>query len=266
MYGAANRLCMLLRECDMQGVFIQWQCGHPPMANCGSNLRSFGCTLAQTQPQRPVSPTATQQNKQTLKAMLVQRILPCTGWHAAHTSSRLPAALPLPTNASFLLDRLASNRHASTSTTPPKLPPGIKFRPRTTPLPVEATPTSSSASSRVERSTQQFFDDDDDWSNPVDVAAPTVDDDVDENWKPTATPTGAAAVKTKPMHVHVKTAEFIKSSRNRDQCPAPRLPEFAVIGRSNVGKSSLINMITGKKNLALVSKTPGTLVMLSKKK
>ncbi len=40
-------------------------------------------------------------------------------------------------------------------------------------------------------------------------------------------------------------------------CPAPRYPEFAVIGRSNVGKSSLINMITSRKDLALVSKQPG---------
>lgn len=40
-------------------------------------------------------------------------------------------------------------------------------------------------------------------------------------------------------------------------CPPPRYPEFAVIGRSNVGKSSLINMLTSRKDLALVSKQPG---------
>lgn len=49
----------------------------------------------------------------------------------------------------------------------------------------------------------------------------------------------------------------MKSSTSLAQCPPARLPEFAVIGRSNVGKSSLINLLTGQKALALVSKTPG---------
>ncbi|KAL4437187.1 hypothetical protein ABPG75_004326 [Micractinium tetrahymenae] len=60
-----------------------------------------------------------------------------------------------------------------------------------------------------------------------------------------------------PRGVRVKSAEFIKSSVNVAQCPPPRFPEFAVIGRSNVGKSSLINMLTGRSSLAMVSKTPG---------
>ncbi|KAL4423508.1 hypothetical protein ABPG77_003641 [Micractinium sp. CCAP 211/92] len=60
-----------------------------------------------------------------------------------------------------------------------------------------------------------------------------------------------------PRGVRVKTAEFIKSSVNVAQCPPPRFPEFAVIGRSNVGKSSLINLLTGRSSLAMVSKTPG---------
>jgi GTP-binding protein len=55
----------------------------------------------------------------------------------------------------------------------------------------------------------------------------------------------------------VKQAEFVKSSVNVADCPPPKLPEFAVIGRSNVGKSSLINMLTNRKSLALVSKEPG---------
>ena len=62
-----------------------------------------------------------------------------------------------------------------------------------------------------------------------------------------------------PTNVKIKTAEFVKSSVKLSQCPPPTLPEFAVIGRSNVGKSSLINMLTGRKSLAMVSKTPGEL-------
>lgn len=55
----------------------------------------------------------------------------------------------------------------------------------------------------------------------------------------------------------IKTAEFLISSSKVDQCPAALIPEFAFIGRSNVGKSSLINMIAGRKNLAKTSSTPG---------
>ena len=55
----------------------------------------------------------------------------------------------------------------------------------------------------------------------------------------------------------------MKSSKTLEQCPPAALPEFAVIGRSNVGKSSLINLLTGQKALALVSKTPGMLLSLA---
>ena len=60
-----------------------------------------------------------------------------------------------------------------------------------------------------------------------------------------------------PTNVKVKTAEYISSCVNQRDCPAPKHPEFAVIGRSNVGKSSLINMLTNSKRLAHVSKEPG---------
>jgi GTP-binding protein len=52
-------------------------------------------------------------------------------------------------------------------------------------------------------------------------------------------------------------AEFISSYADVSRCPAPDKPEFAFIGRSNVGKSSLINMLTGSRKLAKTSVTPG---------
>lgn len=55
----------------------------------------------------------------------------------------------------------------------------------------------------------------------------------------------------------IKSAEFVVSSRLVEQCPASHHPEYAFIGRSNVGKSSLINCLTGRKNLAHTSATPG---------
>jgi GTP-binding protein len=61
----------------------------------------------------------------------------------------------------------------------------------------------------------------------------------------------------------VKKAEFIKSSPNYTLCPQTGLPEYAFIGRSNVGKSSLINMLTNKHKLAQVSSTPGKTVMIN---
>src|SRR5437879_6041843 len=55
----------------------------------------------------------------------------------------------------------------------------------------------------------------------------------------------------------ISSAEFIQSNTSVDKCPKPTMAEYAFIGRSNVGKSSLINMLTGKKKLAKTSATPG---------
>ncbi len=55
----------------------------------------------------------------------------------------------------------------------------------------------------------------------------------------------------------IKTADFVCSSAKVEQCPPTNKLEFAFIGRSNVGKSSLINMLTGRNSLAKVSSTPG---------
>lgn len=55
----------------------------------------------------------------------------------------------------------------------------------------------------------------------------------------------------------INTAEFIISNSEVDKCPKEPIPEYAFIGRSNVGKSSLINMLTNHKNLAKTSGRPG---------
>ena len=55
----------------------------------------------------------------------------------------------------------------------------------------------------------------------------------------------------------IKSAEFVKSSGKWQDCPDPNIPEYAFIGRSNVGKSSLINAMMNRKDLAKTSQTPG---------
>lgn len=55
----------------------------------------------------------------------------------------------------------------------------------------------------------------------------------------------------------IRSAEFVVSNQDVSKCPGSNLPEYAFIGRSNVGKSSLINMITGRKSLAKTSGRPG---------
>jgi len=61
----------------------------------------------------------------------------------------------------------------------------------------------------------------------------------------------------KEVIIAIKTAEFVISNTDVSKCPKDQLPEYAFIGRSNVGKSSLINMLTGNKNLAKISGRPG---------
>lgn len=57
----------------------------------------------------------------------------------------------------------------------------------------------------------------------------------------------------------VVQADYVKSSVRTEDCPADGLPEFALVGRSNVGKSSLLNSLVRRKRLALTSKKPGNM-------
>ncbi len=61
----------------------------------------------------------------------------------------------------------------------------------------------------------------------------------------------------------INQADFTISSPDVNKCPDPNKPEYAFIGRSNVGKSSLINMLTGRKNLAKISSTPGKTMLIN---
>lgn len=61
-------------------------------------------------------------------------------------------------------------------------------------------------------------------------------------------------------HAHIKEVEFVKSRGAAKYCPRDELPEFAILGRSNVGKSSLINAFVRKKEVALTSKKPGCML------
>jgi GTP-binding protein len=57
--------------------------------------------------------------------------------------------------------------------------------------------------------------------------------------------------------MEIKSVEFVKSSAHPRECPPMDRPEYAFIGRSNVGKSSLINMLVGRNSIAKISSTPG---------
>lgn len=61
----------------------------------------------------------------------------------------------------------------------------------------------------------------------------------------------------------INSARFVTSSPNVSKCPATGRHEYAFIGRSNVGKSSLINMLTGRKSLAMTSSTPGKTMLIN---
>ncbi|MBO4820583.1 MAG: YihA family ribosome biogenesis GTP-binding protein [Prevotella sp.] len=63
--------------------------------------------------------------------------------------------------------------------------------------------------------------------------------------------------------MEIKTSTFTQSSATLDQCPRDNKPEYAFIGRSNVGKSSLINMLCNHKGLAKTSSTPGKTLLIN---
>jgi len=63
--------------------------------------------------------------------------------------------------------------------------------------------------------------------------------------------------------MEIKSAEFVISNTDVKKCPDNGLPEYAFIGRSNVGKSSLINMVTNRKGLAMTSSKPGKTLLIN---
>lgn len=63
--------------------------------------------------------------------------------------------------------------------------------------------------------------------------------------------------------MNINSAKFEISNSDVNKCPAPTRHEYAFIGRSNVGKSSLINMLTGRKGLAMTSSTPGKTTLIN---
>jgi GTP-binding protein len=63
--------------------------------------------------------------------------------------------------------------------------------------------------------------------------------------------------------MEINSAEFVISNTDVNKCPAGTLPEYAFIGRSNVGKSSLINMLTNRSKLAMTSATPGKTMLIN---
>ncbi len=63
--------------------------------------------------------------------------------------------------------------------------------------------------------------------------------------------------------MEIKSAEFVISNTDAGKCPEGTRPEYAFIGRSNVGKSSLINMLTARKGLAMTSQKPGKTILIN---
>jgi Predicted GTPase len=63
--------------------------------------------------------------------------------------------------------------------------------------------------------------------------------------------------------VKISSADFVVSNNDVKKCPDSKLPEYAFIGRSNVGKSSLINMLTNRKGLAMTSSKPGKTLLIN---
>ncbi|KAF5748243.1 GTP-binding protein [Tripterygium wilfordii] len=125
--------------------------------------------------------------------------------------------------------------------------PAIFFRPKSTlsaaePIPVSEAPEPAP----LEISLEKLF------------VPPETDVSLDDPNLRTRILKGSNIVLSKyARDAHVEQAEFVKSSVRTEDCPSDGSPEFALVGRSNVGKSSLLNSLVRRKKLALTSKKPG---------
>ena len=76
-------------------------------------------------------------------------------------------------------------------------------------------------------------------------------------------PIADSAFRPKKIYMEIKSARFVISNTDVRKCPQDGKPEYAFIGRSNVGKSSLINMLTRQNKLAMTSSTPGKTLLIN---
>ena len=109
---------------------------------------------------------------------------------------------------------------------------------------------------QAKKPSNDFDDDDDDFAD--DCAAVESSEASEEGADGNTAGDGSSLDSLPPPKLtRITSSRYVSSAVSMASCPKPRFPEFAVIGRSNVGKSSLINMLTANKGLALVSKLPG---------
>ncbi|XP_072993577.1 GTP-binding protein At2g22870 [Typha latifolia] len=164
---------------------------------------------------------------------------------------------------------------SSVSTPPPSLLSHLFLLP-TKPRLASLLPFSSTFTTRAQLAVSLPLEEETHDSNPPSLLSPFVEEDdiqiripLDKLFVPPEVDISSAAASGRVLkgsnivlgpyarNAQVVTADFVKSSVRTEDCPSDGIPEFALVGRSNVGKSSLLNSIVRRKRLALTSKKPG---------